>query len=93
MAKAIAKEFVIVNTGLCAIYIGLDRLLPDEELTISEELLNAASIKLLISTGELTIKDNVEMNKTIKEEIQKRRKRDPLEGKTLKELEDGGEFA
>lgn len=91
MAKA--KAITIVNTGLCAIYIGRDRILPDEEMEITEELLSADSIKSLINSGEITVKDNTELNKSIKEELSKRRKRDPFEGKSQKEVEDGGEFA
>ncbi|QVW27733.1 hypothetical protein [Hafnia phage Pocis76] len=90
MAKA--KEITIVNTGLCAIYIGADRILPDEELAIPEELLSADSIRALIASGELSVKDDSKTTKEIAAEVNKRRKRDPFEGKSIKELEDGGEF-
>lgn len=90
MAKA--KEITVVNTGLAAIYIMRERVLPDEEMTIPAEILEAGSLDFLISRGELAIKDDAAQTARIAEKVNKRKKKDPTEGKTQKELEDGGEF-
>lgn len=90
MAKA--KEITLVNTGLAAIYIERDRVMPDEEIEVDAELLEAQSIQSLIARGEMTIKDNTKLNKEIIEKVAAKRKADPFASKSLKELEDGGEY-
>lgn len=90
MAKA--KEITVVNTGLAAIYINRERILPDEEMTVPAEILETSAFEYLIGNGELSIKDDSAKTKEIKEAVNRKRKKDPTEGKSQKELEDGGEF-
>lgn len=90
MAKE--KTVTVVNTGLCAIYINRVQMLPDAELEISAEMLNTSAIEYLIARGELEVKDNAKVNKEVADRVNKRKKKDPNEGKTLSQLEDGGEF-
>lgn len=90
MAKA--KEITIVNTGVCAIYIGTDRIMPDEEMNVPAEALETSAFGYLIARGEISVKDNSAMNKEIKERVLSKRKKDKDEGKTKAQLEDGGEF-
>lgn len=90
MAKA--KEITLVNTGLSALYINRVRLLPDEEIEVSEDRISEPSFMFLISRGELAIKDDSAKTAEIKAKAAKTRKKDPTEGKSQKELEDGGEY-
>lgn len=90
MAKS--KTVTIVNTGLCAIHINRERIMPDEEFEIPAEYLELDGIKYLFGRGELAVKDDSATTKKIFEEVKKKQKRNPDEGKTKAQLEDGGEF-
>ncbi|EDV3179130.1 hypothetical protein CSP48_004043 [Salmonella enterica subsp. arizonae] len=90
MAKA--KEATIVNTGVALIIIDRHDLMPGKELVVSEEILERQGTKSLIAQGKLTIKDNSDLNEQIIEDFKNKRRADQTEGKTKKELEDGGEY-
>lgn len=90
MAKE--KKVTLVNSGLSAIFIGRTRILPDEEIEIDADSLTTSGIEYLVFRGELSVVSDKSAEKEIKERVSKRVKKDPNEGKTLKELEDGGEY-
>lgn len=93
MAKAKASATVtLINSGVAVIYVNRQRVMPGEEIEVSAELLEAESIQFLIARKEFTIKDNADLNAEIIEKNTKKKKADPNEGKTQKELEDGGEY-
>lgn len=90
MAKE--KEFTLVNTGLALIIIDRVKVMPGKEIVVSKEVLERQGTKALISEGKLTIKDESDLNAEIAEKFNAKRRKDPNEGKTKKQLEDGGEF-
>lgn len=90
MAKE--KEITLVNTGVALIIIDRHDLMPGKELVVKDEVLARQGTKSLIAQGKLTIKDNSDLNAQIIEEFESKRKADPTEGKTKKQLEDGGEY-
>ncbi|EBH2608651.1 hypothetical protein FKF61_21810 [Salmonella enterica] len=90
MAKA--KEFTLVNTGVALIIIDRVDVMPGNEIVVGEEVLERQGTKALMAEGKLTIKDNSDLNAEIVEAFKSKRKKDPNEGKTKKELEDGGEY-
>ena len=90
MAKP--KTVTVVNSGLCPIYIGLDRVMPDEEYELAAEKLEEDAFKYLFGRGELVVKDDIATTKSVVEKANKNKKRNPDEGKTKAQLEDGGEF-
>ena len=90
MAKE--KMITVFNDAACAIYIGSDRLMPDEEMSIPAEMLELPAFEYLISRGELKVKDDSAKNAEIRERANRKRKADPDAGKTKAQLEDGGEF-
>lgn len=90
MAKE--KEITLVNTGVALIIIDRNDLMPGKELVVKDEVLARHGTKSLIAQGKLAIKDNRDLNAQIIEEFEKKRKADPTEGKTKKQLEDGGEY-
>lgn len=90
MAK---KETVtLVNTGLCMIIVGDVNLMPGQEMEIEKDKLETSAFQYLISRGEAAVKDNSALTEEVKAKANARRKKDPTEGKSRKELEDGGEF-
>lgn len=90
MAKV--EYVILVNSGVCNLIIGGKVVKPDAEIEVSAKLLELPGFETLISRGELTIKDNTEANKEVKERVKKRKKADPDEDKTVAQLEDGGEY-
>ncbi|HAC8812661.1 TPA_asm: hypothetical protein G0I71_21795 [Salmonella enterica] len=90
MAKA--KEFTLVNTGVALIIIDRVDVMPGKEIVVGEEVLERQGTKALMAEGKLTIKDNSDLNAEIVEAFKSKRKKDPNECKTKKELEDGGEY-
>lgn len=93
MAKAKSTEMItLINTGVAVVSINKERFLPNEEMEVSTDLLDAQSIRSLIFRGELSIKDNADLVRQIKSEMAERHKPDPTAGKTTKQLEDGGEI-
>lgn len=87
-----AKEFTLVNTGVALIIIDRVDVMPGKEIVVGEKVLERQGTKALMAEGKLTIKDESELNAEIVEAFKNKRKKDPNEGKTKKELEDGGEF-
>lgn len=91
MAKE--KTITLTNTGLAAIYINRKRILPDEEIDVQEDMLKNEGIIYLIGRGEIAVKGDHEKTKEIKSAAVKNKKKDRDEGKSKKELEDGGEYS
>lgn len=87
-----SSNVTLVNRGLCVVYFGGVKALPGEELEVTAEDLELSSIESLISRGVLEVKDNAEKNDEIKEKSRSRKKKEPADGKSIKELEDGGEY-
>lgn len=79
----------LINTGVCVIFIDNEMLKPNDEIVVDDEQMDR--FESLISRGELTI-DNFKANQKVVEKATAKRKKDPTEGKSRKELEDGGEF-
>lgn len=90
MAKE--KEITLVNTGVALIIIDRVDVMPGKEITVAESVLERQGTKALMAEGKLTIKDNSDLNAEIVEAFKSKRKKDTNEGKTKKELEDGGEY-
>ena len=90
MAKK--ETFTVVNTGTCVIIWNQERHLPGEEFELKAEDLEKDGIVYLISKNKLAVKDNSKLNAEIQEKDSKKRRKDPTEGKTKAELENGGEF-
>lgn len=86
------ENVVLVNTGVCTIHFKGDRHLPGEEFEIKATDLQNKGIESLIYRGNLIVKDNSTATAEIKDRVESKRKKDPKEGKSRKELEDGGEF-
>lgn len=91
MAKK-SELVTLVNTGLCVIYIGRDRIMPGESIDVEAEALETEAMEYFISRGEFTVKDNSALTEEVKTRANSKRKKDPTEGKSQAELEDGGEF-
>lgn len=91
MAKA-KNEIVVVNTGLSAIYINRELVMPDDEFEIPSDYLELPAFESLFAVGSLTVKDDSAATKEVVERARAKAKKDPFEGKSRKELEDGGEF-
>lgn len=79
----------LINTGVCVIFIDNEMLKPNDEIVVDDEQMDR--FESLIARGELTI-DNFKANQKVVEKATAKRKKDPTEGKSRKELEDGGEF-
>lgn len=79
----------LINTGACVIFIDNEMLKPDDEITVDDDQLER--FETLIARGELTI-DNFKKNQEVVKKAVAKRKKDPEDGKTRAELEDGGEF-
>lgn len=90
MAKA--EKIIVVNTGVCAIFAKGVKLMPGDEIEITEKDLSLPGFEALISKGEMTVKDNSALNAEIVERANKKKKKDPTEGKSVAELEDGGTY-
>lgn len=87
-----AKKIILVNTGLCVMFFNGEKLMPEQEMEVKEKDLELPGIESAIMRGELTVKDNSELNAEVKERVSKRKKKDPDDGKTKDQLEDGGEY-
>ncbi|HBI4576244.1 TPA: hypothetical protein K7O19_004063 [Salmonella enterica subsp. enterica serovar Infantis] len=90
MAKE--KEITLVNTGVALIIIDRVDVMPGKEITVAESVLERQGTKSLVAQGKLAVKDNSDLNAQIIEEFESKRRADPTEGKTKKQLEDGGEY-
>lgn len=87
-----ATNFILSNKGLCSIYFNGERYMPGEEFEATKEQLENQGVRSLIVRGDLVIKDNSDLNDEIIETMHKKRKASATEGKSLKQLEDGGEY-
>lgn len=90
MAKE--KEITLANTGVALIIIDRVDVMPGKEITVAESVLDRQGTKSLIAQGKLTVKDNSDLNTQIIEAFNEKRKPNQTEGKTKKQLEDGGEY-
>lgn len=79
----------IINTGARVIIIDNEMLKPNDEITVDDDQLER--FETLIANGDLTI-DNFKKNQEVVKKVSAKRKKDPADGKSRAELEDGGEF-
>ncbi|QHR70176.1 hypothetical protein tunzivis_54 [Escherichia phage tunzivis] len=87
-----SKTLKLKVTGVCMIIMDGKRYHHGDEIEIESDRINDSAIEYLIARGDVEVKDNSEINEQIKEKAEKKRKKDPTEGKSRKELEDGGEY-
>lgn len=87
-----AKKIILVNTGLCVMFFNGQKLMPEQEIEVKEKDLLLPGIESAVMRGELAVKDDSELNAEVKERAAKKKKKDPDEGKTKDQLEDGGEY-
>ena len=95
MAKE--KTVVIVNVGVALQMFRLEdgsfaKVLPDEEVTLPASVLDLTGLRCLIAREEIEVKDDSATNRKIRAEMAKITKPDPWDSKSVKELEDGGEY-
>lgn len=90
MAKE--KTVTLVNSGVCSIFIKGDRYVPGDEIEVLESDLETSGIEMLIARGDLKVKNDDEKTEAVKERVSKSKKPSAADGKSKKELEDGGEF-
>lgn len=90
MAKE--KNVTLVNSGVCTIFIKGDRYVPGDEIEVMESDLETSGIEMLIARGDLKVKNDDEKTEAVRERVSKRKKPSATDGKSKKELEDGGEF-
>ena len=79
----------LINTAVCVIFIDEEMLKPGDQIVVDRSSLER--FESLIARGELTI-DNFKENQEVVKRASAKRKKDPSEGKSRAELEDGGEF-
>lgn len=85
-----AKNHILINDGVRVVVFGEIMLKPNEEMEVDSKEL--ALFEHLIAKGIMKVKDNSALNEEITERANKKKKKDPNEGKSLKELEDGGVY-
>lgn len=90
--EVVTEEVTLINTGVSVVIIDGKRVLPDEEVLVSEVLLNTTGIEYLFGQDCLEVKNDITLTREIKSRVLSRVKPDPYSKKTLKELEDGGEY-
>ncbi|HAK2374315.1 TPA: hypothetical protein H1940_004746 [Salmonella enterica] len=90
MAKE--KEFTLKNTGVALIIVDRVDVMPGEEITVAESVLERQGIKSLIAQGKLVVRGDSELTGKITRAFKEKRKPDPTEGKSRAQLEDGGEY-
>lgn len=88
MAKEI--KIAVKVSGVCLIIVDGVHRHPGEVFDVEESKLKTSAFEYLIAKGDLEIKDDSEANEAIKEKVAAKRKKDPKEGKSKAELEDGG---
>lgn len=89
---AAAKKIIIKNTGLCVMFFNGVKMMPGDEQEITEKDLKLPGIESAIARGELKVKNDEDLNEAVVERAAKKKKKDPDDGKTIKELEDGGVY-
>lgn len=87
-----AKKIIIKNTGLCVMFFNGVKMMPGDEHEISEKDLKLPGIESAIARGELKVKNDEDLNEAVVERVAKKKKKDPDDGKTIKELEEGGVY-
>lgn len=87
-----SSNVTLINRGLCVVHFASVSAQPGQEFQIEAADLELPGFESLISSGVLEVKDNAEKNEEIKEKARSRKKKDHTEGKSIKELEDGGEY-
>lgn len=88
MAKEI--KIAVKVSGVCLIIVDGVHRHPGEVFDVEESKLKTSAFEYLIAKGDLEVKDNSALNKEIKQSAASKRKKDPREGKSKAELEDGG---
>lgn len=89
---AAAKKIIIKNTGLCMMFFNGVKMMPGDEQEITEKDLKLPGIESAIARGELKVKNDEDLNEAVVARAAKKKKKDPDDGKTAKELEDGGVY-
>lgn len=79
----------LINTAVCVIFIDEEMLKPGDQIVVEQSSIDR--FESLIARGELTI-DNFKENQEVVKRAIAKRKKDPSDGKSRAELEDGGEF-
>lgn len=79
----------LINTAVCVIFVDDKMLKPGDQIVVDQSSIER--FESLIARGELTI-DNFKENQEVVKRVSAKRKKDPTEGKSRAELEDGGEF-
>ena len=83
---------VLENTGLAVIYIGGNRVMPEEEIEVADEVIESVGVKHLIARGELAIVGNSKKTKEIRQKAATRKKDKFETANSADELENGGEY-
>ena len=89
---AAAKKIIIKNTGLCVMFFNGVKMMPGDEQEITEKDLKLPGVESAIARGELKVKNDEDLNEAVVERAKKKKKKDPDDGKTIKELEEGGVY-
>lgn len=89
---AAAKKIIIKNTGLCVMFFNGVKMMPGDEQEVAEKDLKLPGIESAIARGELKVKNDEDLNEAVVERVAKKKKKDPDDGKTIKELEEGGVY-
>ncbi|WEY17671.1 hypothetical protein VC1_08 [Vibrio phage Vc1] len=87
-----AEKIIIINTGLCVMFFNGENVMPEHEMEVAEKDLKLPGIESSIVRGEFKVKDDSDLNEEVVERAAKRKKKDPDDGKTKDELEDGGVY-
>lgn len=88
MAKE--SKIAVKVSGVCLIIVDGVHRHPGEVFDVEESKLKTSAFEYLIAKGDLEVKDNSALNEEIKQSAASKRKKDPREGKSKAELEDGG---
>lgn len=91
-AKKTAEDsvFTVKNTGVCIVHFKEHSAMPGESFEISDDDLSLPGVRSLIWNGSLSVTSHPEKQEEIKDSFTP--KKDPDDGKTAKQLEDGGEY-
>lgn len=87
-----AEDTKVRSVAACLIAFGGEKYKFEDEFTIPASELLKPGVLYLFSQGMIEVVDNYELNKQIVEFANAKKKRDPREGKTREQLEEGGEI-
>lgn len=84
------KTVTLKVSGVCLIIVEGAYRHPGDEFNVEESKLKDSAFEYLIAKGDLVVKDNSELNEEVKISAKSKRKKDPRDGKSKAELENGG---